>query len=228
LGPFSFFTSYMSQPKKQLQTFGKWAGSGSDISYYLNTHHVDLVAWILQGRSIPVSVVANSSRGFADQAGLSTEDVITLMVQWQNLEAGTTGTSVHTASWIAPKSDVHSQQRFHYVGHRGEVTVDQAHRGYTTATDQDGYSSVNPLYMKYSPDAHGYFNGQRGYGYTILESFLMKDSAGSVLMSDSAALWTSAIMEAGRRSLDAGGAVVDLIPSEDPSFPGRLEVRGKS
>ena len=38
LGDFSYFYSYMSQPKKQLQTFRDWAGLGSDISYYLNTH----------------------------------------------------------------------------------------------------------------------------------------------------------------------------------------------
>ena len=35
---------------------------------------------------------------------------------------------VYTSSWVAPKSDVHSQQRFHYLGSKGELTVDQAHR----------------------------------------------------------------------------------------------------
>lgn len=33
--------SYMSQPKIQLQTFRAWAGISSDISYYLNSHHID-------------------------------------------------------------------------------------------------------------------------------------------------------------------------------------------
>ena len=33
--------------------------------------------------------------------------------------------AVYTSSWIAPKSDVHSQQRFFYQAHKGEVTVDQ-------------------------------------------------------------------------------------------------------
>ena len=28
----------------------------------------------------------------------------------------------------APKADVHSQQRFHCMGHSGEIVVDQAHR----------------------------------------------------------------------------------------------------
>lgn len=40
IGDFSFFTSYMSQPKSQLETFRAWAGIDSDISYYLNSHHV--------------------------------------------------------------------------------------------------------------------------------------------------------------------------------------------
>lgn len=29
---------------------------------------------------------------------------------------GSLGTGVYTSSWIAPKSDVHSQQRFFYMG----------------------------------------------------------------------------------------------------------------
>lgn len=34
LGHFNYFTSYMSQPKFQLETFKAWAGISSDISYY--------------------------------------------------------------------------------------------------------------------------------------------------------------------------------------------------
>ncbi len=72
--------------------------------------------------------------------------------QWEN-KATTSclpslGTAVYTASWIAPKSDVHSQQRFFYMGHGGEVLVDQAHRGYSVAMDGTGYASANPLFMK--------------------------------------------------------------------------------
>jgi len=32
----------MSQPKFQLETFKSWAGIDSDISYYLNSHHIDV------------------------------------------------------------------------------------------------------------------------------------------------------------------------------------------
>lgn len=58
---------------------------------------------------------------------------------------------MYTSSWVAPKADVHSQQRFFYMGQKGEINVDQAHRGYTVAKDGDGFRSVNPLFMKYTP-----------------------------------------------------------------------------
>lgn len=49
LGEFGFFHSFMSQPKYQLTTFKAWAGVSSDISYYLNSHHIDVHAWFVQG-----------------------------------------------------------------------------------------------------------------------------------------------------------------------------------
>ena len=32
------------------------------------------------------------------------------------------GHAVYTSSWISPKADVHSQQRFFYMGQKGEVS----------------------------------------------------------------------------------------------------------
>ena len=138
------------------------------------------------------------------------EDTITLLVQWKNLASGFLGTAVYTASWAAPKADVHSQQRFHFMAHKGEaalaslalhyrhataglrpafapfssfvtltrplcatlfpaageLNVDQAHRGYQTCTDDDGFKSVNPLYMAYMPGTDGNFNGALFEGAT--------------------------------------------------------------
>ncbi|MDH7570559.1 MAG: Gfo/Idh/MocA family oxidoreductase, partial [Armatimonadota bacterium] len=217
LGGFSFFHSYMSQPKRQLETFRAWAGRSSDISYYLNTHHVDFLVWALAGRARPLWVRAAASTGVAAQRlAINTEDVITLTVQWENLSDGTLGTAVHTATWIAPPSDVHSQQRFFYLGHEGEIHVDQAHRGYSVATDAQGYTSPNPLFMKYAPDPSGRFAGQSGYGYRSIESFVdavtairagsktPADLAGELATVHETALQT-AILEAGRRSLDDAG-----------------------
>ncbi len=212
LGDFSHFSAYMSQPKSQLETFRAWAGISSDISYYLNAHHIDLLCWAIQDFAQPLHVYATAATGVAQkQLKRPVEDTITLTVQWQNHTSGNLGTSIHTASWIAPPSDVHSQQRFFYMGHEGEIRVDQAHRGYSVATDAEGFKSANPLFMKYTPRA-GKFAGQEGYGYKSLEHFI---TAATNLQKNSVDLQTldktlptiantrlvTAILEAGYRSL---------------------------
>ena len=216
LGDFSFFASYMSQPKSQLDTFRRWAGKSSDISYYLNAHHIDFNVWAVGHIARPISVYASAASGVAKSKGIETEDVITLTVDWENMTSSNRATAVYTSAWIAPKSDVHSQQRFFYMGHGGEVQVDQAHRGYTLATDQGGYTSANPLFMKYAPGDDGSFVGQTGYGYRSIEDFVdaactigqakagPADFRGSLATVQETDLVT-AILEAGRRSLDAGG-----------------------
>jgi D-galacturonate reductase len=148
--------------------------------------------------------------------GIDAEDTITLGVQWENFASGSLASAFYTASWIAPKSDVHSQQRFYYLGQKGEVQIDQAHRGYSLATDAAGFSSPNPLFMKYTPDAQGYFSGQSGYGYRSIEAFVdavdqvragtatPEEFRGGLATIDDTVLVT-AILEAGRRSLNSGG-----------------------
>jgi len=211
-GEFSYFNSYMSQPKSQLDTFSSWAGISSDISYYLNSHHVDFLCWAVKDFAKPVSVLASASSGVASKKlGRDVEDTITLTVQWEN-QSGALGTSIHTASWIAPPSDVHSQQRFFYMGHNGEINIDQAHRGYTQSTDNNGFKSSNPLFMKYTP-RDGKFAGQESYGYKSISTFiessleLQKNSSkleeyNKLLPTIQNTLNVTAILEAGRVSLD--------------------------
>eukprot|EP01130_Rhizamoeba_saxonica_P009028 TRINITY_DN3663_c0_g1_i1.p1 TRINITY_DN3663_c0_g1~~TRINITY_DN3663_c0_g1_i1.p1 ORF type:complete len:416 (-),score=92.31 TRINITY_DN3663_c0_g1_i1:26-1273(-) len=220
-GDFSYFYSYMSQPKIQLDTFKKWAGVSSDISYYLNSHHIDFHVWAMIGKAIPISVYAVGSTGVCSgQFDIDTEDTITLTVRWKNLESGNIGTAIYTASWIAPTSDVHSQQRFHYMGTSGEVVIDQAHRGYSTSTDENGYTSVNPLYMKYTPSASGHFAGQSGYGYVSLQTFVeaaQQLNTGKVedpsyfddkeLATVNEEFLTTAILQAGKKSIESGEVV---------------------
>ena len=224
LGEFSYFNSYMSQPKSQLETFRAWAGKSSDISYYLNAHHIDFNVWALGDSSRPVEVVATSANGVATRLGLTTEDTITLSTKWQN-SSGSVATAIYTSSWIAPRSDVHSQQRFHYMGHAGEVSVDQAHRGYTVSTDEAGFSSPNPLFMKYVPDSSGSFAGQTGYGYRSIEDFVQAAIAiragkstpedyNDRLATVSSTACVTAILEAGRRSLDLGKSI-EISYSDD-------------
>ncbi len=227
LGEFSFFQAYMSQPKSQLDTFRSWAGKSSDISYYLNAHHIDFNAWAVSQFARPRSVYATAATGWARAQSIPTEDTITLTVSWENFQSGNLATAIYTSSWIAPKADAHSQQRFFYMGHRGEVTVDQAHRGYSIATDAQGYASANPLFMKYAPDSDGYFAGQGGYGYRSIEAFV--DAANAIRNQGASASGflgklatlqetaiVTAVLEAGRRSLDEGRAIHIEYDQQNP------------
>ncbi|KAF7975795.1 hypothetical protein HWV62_8625 [Athelia sp. TMB] len=220
LGEFNFFNAWMSQPKSQLETFRAWAGKDSDISYYLSSHHIDICCWILDGKAVPTRVVASAATGIATSEPYNcvpqTEDTITLLVDWQSLSSSKhRGTAVYTASWTAPlKSGVHSAQHWYYMGEKGDISVDQAHRGYDVTVDDDGKAWYNPFYMKYSPSESGHFDGQRGYGYVSIEKFI--DAARSVNAKQSTpsdydatglptianTVLTTAILNAGRISLD--------------------------
>lgn len=235
LGGFSYMSAYMSQPKHQLETFKAWAGKASDISYYLNSHHIDFHEWCNTGIAFPTRVVGSAATGVAKSRGIDTEDTITLTVNWTNYPiiktTPSTGVAVYTSSWVAPKADVHSQQRFFYMGHGGEVRVDQAHRGYTVSTDSAGFASCNPLFMKYTP-TNGYFSGQTGYGYKSFEAFI--DAAAAInkgvsvpsdfdfkLPTIKSTIGATAILEAGRRSLDGGGRPFEIV--YDGGMPAKLE-----
>ncbi len=144
----------------------------------------------------------------------------------QNSDSPTHGTALYTSSCVAPKSDVHSQQKFFYLGQSGEINIDQAHRGYTLSRDGDGFKSLNPLFMKYTPDSKGFFCGQSGYGYRSIEAFIdavRSINSGMNIPSDyednlatiSTTIQTTAILDAGRRSLNAGGCPCEIIYGDD-------------
>jgi D-galacturonate reductase len=220
LGEFNFFNAWMSQPKSQLETFRAWAGKDSDISYYLSSHHIDICCWILQDKAVPTRVTASAATGIATSEPYNcvpqTEDTITLLVDWQSTTSSKhKGTGVYTASWTAPlKAGVHSAQHWYYMGEKGDVSIDQAHRGYDVTTDETGKAWYNPFYMKYSPSTSGHFDGQHGYGYISFEKFV--DAARSVNSGETVAadydtqglptiantVLTTAILNAGRMSLD--------------------------
>ncbi|KAJ3128517.1 hypothetical protein HK098_004147 [Nowakowskiella sp. JEL0407] len=225
LGDFSWFSSWMAQPKYQLHTFKSWAGKSSDISYYLNSHHVDVHTWQVDGIAKPVKVAASASTGIATGKEFGcvdgTEDTITLMVWFKNIKSGNLATAIYTSSWTAAKGDVHTQQHFHYVGTKGDIFIDQAHRGYTITTDEKGMFGNNPLYLRYQPDSKGRYVGQNGYAHRSIDSFIEavleikkgekqpSDFFGELpTMKDTAVV--TAILEAGRKSLDLGGVVVEI------------------
>lgn len=231
LGDFNYFYSYMSQPKYQLETFKSWAGKESDISYYLNSHHVDICDSMVQDRYIPVKVSASSSKGVAVDLGCvdETEDTISILVTWAKKDdPKKRAIGVYTASWTAPqRAGVHTNQYFHYLGANGEIRVDQAKRGYDIADDSVGQLAwVNPFYMRYAPDEDGNFQGQTGYGYVSIEKFIDGCTAvneGKATLDDLDAkglptlkntIATTAILEAGRISIDEGREVGIVVEGE--------------
>ncbi|KAK0759138.1 hypothetical protein V8C43DRAFT_271701 [Trichoderma afarasin] len=229
LGDWNYFYSYMSQPKSQLETFKSWAGKESDISYYLNSHHVDICDSMVQQRGyLPTKVSATSSKGVATSLGCvdETEDTISLLVTWERKdEPNKRAIAVYTSSWTAPqRAGIHTNQYFHYLAKEGEIRVDQAHRGYDVADDRAGQLQwFNPFYMRYAPDEDGNFNGQTGYGYISIEKFVDGcravnegratpadlDAKGLPTLNNTIA--TTAILEAGRRSIDEGREIKIVV-----------------
>ena len=237
LGPFSFFSAMMTQRRAQLDTFAGWAGKSSDISYYLNSHHADVLAWMVDGVARPEAVAAVASTGVADaHLGRPCEDTISLLVTYRNA-GGAAAHAVLTASWVAPTADCHTQQAFHYMGQRGEIRADQAHRGYALSAEQGAgggtgaLAALNPLYMRYVPDARGFFAGQAGYGSRSIEAFvdaaaavragapLAHAAAGLADAAEAQALKVTAVLEAGRHSLDAGGRTVRILYEGEDAPP---------
>ena len=236
LGSLCYYYAYMAQPKSQLSTFSGWINDGStDISYYLNSHHIDFLCNALTANRVharPIKVYAAASRGLGN-AYLNTnhplangsqpydvDDSITLTTTWLDSDSHNTGVAVFTSCWTAPlKPDAHTQQTQHFVGTAGEIHVDQAHRGYKTTMDATGVASHNPLFFKYTPDREGRFAGQGCYGYGSFEVFIRaagRANAGEALESvrrsvvsvdSKASLYNTAILEAGRKSMKEGRAV---------------------
>merc|ERR1711992_294923 len=88
MGGFSYLNAYMSQPKHQLETFSAWAGKSSDISYYLNSHHIDFHEWAISDKARPIRVTAMAAKGVAKKTiGVDAEDTITITAQWRNIES---------------------------------------------------------------------------------------------------------------------------------------------
>lgn len=99
------------------------------------------------------------------------------------------------------------------------------------ATDStDGLKSLNPLYMKFTPSQEGKFVGQQGYGYRSLENFVQacrEVNAGLKKAADfedgnmptmGTTLQLTAILEAGRWSLDRAGQPITIIYDKEDMF----------
>jgi D-galacturonate reductase len=141
------FIRFLTASRSQLETFKAWAGKDSDISYYLNSHHVDVNESMIPDYK-PVRVMASGAKGIATTLGCdpSTEDTITLLTDWvKKDDPSKRATGVYTAGWAAPqKAGVHSNQYFHYMASKGEIRINQAKRGYDVTDDDGGLLWYNP------------------------------------------------------------------------------------
>jgi D-galacturonate reductase len=135
------------ESRSQLETFKAWAGKDSDISYYLNSHHIDVNESMIPDYK-PVRVMASAAKGIATNLGCdpATEDTITLLTDWvKKDDPSKRATGVYTAGWAAPQNaGVHSNQYFHYMASKGEIRVNQAKRGYDVTEDDAGLLWYNP------------------------------------------------------------------------------------
>ncbi len=88
--------------------------------------------------------------------------------------------------------------------------------------------------MKFSLDADGYFSGQTSYGYRSFDVFLRAaeeiregrakpDDFDEKLATASGTLLCTAILEAGRRSLDANGQAVHIDYDKQGAVSGLSE-----
>jgi D-galacturonate reductase len=111
----------------------------------------------------------------------------------------------------------HSGQYFHYLTPKGEIRINQAKRAYEFTDDTaGGIKWINPFYMKYGPDDDGNFAGQTGYGYVSFETFIdcctaLNEGRTTLdaldkksLPTISNTIATTAILNAGRKSIDEG------------------------
>ena len=94
--------------------------------------------------------------------------------------------------------------------------------------DDANFASVNPLFMKYTP-TNGMFAGQASYGVKSFENFIdacRNVNAGKAKPEDyddgsiatvHTTMQGTAILEAGRKSLDADGMPMDIVYESDTS-----------
>ena len=112
------------------------------------------------------------------------------------------------------------------MGHKGQMKLDQAHRGFIFSSDEEGFKNVNPLYMRYTPDARGRFVGQQGYGYRSFEVFVdavqeIREGAAAaadfdaILPTATSTMMGTAILEAGRLSLDHDNDTFEIVYDKD-------------
>ena len=188
---------------------------------------MDLHTWFVGRSARPERVVARRARRrgarLEPDDGRVIEDTVSLTAQWRN-DNGSVGVATYVASWIAPQGGLPHATIFPLHGpSRGDPRgpgPSRIHHVHGRRRDSRSEPAVHEIH----PGTDGTFAGQHGYGYRSIEEFVEaaedvnagrataeEVSARDMLATVDATARVTAMLEAGRMSLDAGGRGVRIL-----------------
>jgi len=215
LGKFNYLHCYMTLPKESVDVLEYPINQKPcEISSLLNYYHIDFHVWASKGVARPIRVTGTLSSAVPSESEQNTAYTSTLVVQWENFEDGSLGTAVYSSASVDQSNCSKKREKLYYVGENGDLNISPGQCGYEYNTNSNGSGTTYPLYMKYSTSS-GYFEGQVGYAYRSLESFVNGARKANAYKNSSLSLdgffsslednlATSAILEAGKLSIENG------------------------
>ena len=153
-----------------------WA-SKSSILWFLGSHSLDTLSWLLDSR--PREVYALSSRGVLDGLGVDTVDVYQTSIRYENgviaqMENG----------WITPNGNpCVNDIKFNVVCARGKMDIDASSNNLLQVTGDDRMDTGDCIV------SNQVFGHHKGFAYESIRSFLKKLESGEeffVSLEDSA------------------------------------------
>lgn len=153
-----------------------WA-SKSSILWFLGSHSLDTLSWLLDSR--PREVYALSSRGVLDGLGVDTVDVYQTSIRYENgviaqMENG----------WITPNGNpCVNDIKFNVVCARGKMDIDASSNNLLQVTGDDRMDTGDCI------ASNQVFGHHKGFAYESIRSFLKKLESGEeffVSLEDSA------------------------------------------
>lgn len=142
-----------------------WA-SKSSILWFLGSHSLDTMNWILNG--YPKEVYARSSRGVLDALGVDAVDVYQSSIVYDNgviaqMENG----------WITPNGNpCVNDIKFNVVCERGKIDIDASNHNLLKVTSDERMDTGDCIV------ANKIFGHHKGFAYESIRSFLTKLQSG--------------------------------------------------
>ncbi|MBI4184352.1 MAG: Gfo/Idh/MocA family oxidoreductase [Proteobacteria bacterium] len=219
LGKLLYATVEYSQRKMVPRgIYRSWAHE-TNIFQYLAVHYVDLLHWMTGFR--PRRVAAFGQRDYLAGIGIDTWDSVQAMIEWERGDGGTF-VSTHVSNWVDPdETSALSDQRINLVGTSGRYQADQKHRGIQTVQDGSGVRDLNPYFTGAWREGRDGPIRFHGYGVESVLRFVadvVDVGAGRTTLARieaerptfASALVSTAVIEAVRRSLESGGARIEV------------------